>query len=164
MQILTKRQYNDGNKTTRPNIMGTFKHPTKSKYFKIKELVSLELYNLLHEDLLWKLIDSELIETIDKLKEVFNKGSITINSYAWSGDRTQSGVRTKNSKYYRESSQHSIGKAIDCVFSAYTTEEVRDYILDNPEEFPLIGGVEVADWLHIDVRPRIDGKIIIFYP
>ncbi len=29
MQILTKRQDNDGNKTTRPNIMGTFKHTSE---------------------------------------------------------------------------------------------------------------------------------------
>jgi uncharacterized protein YcbK (DUF882 family) len=137
----------------------------KSKYFKAFELVPLRLLDLLHEDLLWKLIDDNLILAIDKLKEVFPKGSIFINTYKLAGDRTQSGIRTKNSKYYSETSQHSLGKAVDCIFSYYTTEEVREYILANQDKFPTIGGVELGtSWLHIDVRERRDGKIITFTP
>jgi uncharacterized protein YcbK (DUF882 family) len=137
----------------------------KSKYLKIHELVPLRLLDLLHEDLLWKLVDDNLILAIDKLKEVFPKGSISINTYKWAGDRTQSCIRTKNSKYYSETSQHSLGKAVDCIFSYYTTEEVREYILTNPDEFPTIGGIELGtSWVHIDVRPRRDGNIITFTP
>jgi uncharacterized protein YcbK (DUF882 family) len=137
----------------------------KSTKFKIEELVPLRLINLIHKDLLWKLIDDDLILAIDKIKKVFPKGSISINTYKWAGDRTQSCVRTKNSKYYSSTSQHSLGKAVDCIFSAYTTDEVRDYILNSPDEFPTIGGVELGtSWLHIDVRPRRNGKIITFTP
>ena len=137
----------------------------KSKYFKIEELVPLKLIDLIHKDLLWKLIDDDIIIAIDKIKEVFPKGSMSINTYLWSGNRTQSGVRTKNSKYYSETSQHPLGKAIDCVFGNYSTDEVREYILANQDEFPTIGGVELGtSWLHIDVRPRRNGKIITFTP
>jgi uncharacterized protein YcbK (DUF882 family) len=137
----------------------------KSKHFRITELVPLQLKNMLHEDALWSLIDDDLIQAIDGIKEMFNKGSITINSYMWSGDRNQSGIRTKDSKYYSKNSQHSIGKAVDMVFSAYTTDEVRDYILSHQDEFPLIGGIELGvAWLHVDTRPRRDGKIITFRP
>lgn len=135
----------------------------KSKYYKIQELVPLSLYNTLHEDALWNLIDDDLIEMIDLLKEKFPKGSITINSYLWSGQRTQSGIRTKGSKYYSEGSMHSVGKAVDCVFSYYDVDTVRDYILTNPDEFPKIGGIEMdVSWLHIDTRKRRNGKIIAF--
>jgi hypothetical protein len=88
---------------------------------------------------------------------------MVINSYKWGGDRGWSGLRTKNSKYYSPTSQHSLGKAIDAVFSKYDVEEVRQYILDNQEEFPHIGGVELGvSWLHIDTRPRVNGKIKTF--
>ena len=137
----------------------------KSKYFKISELVPLQLKNMIHEDALWNLIDDDLIQSLDKIKEVFNNGSITINSYMWSGNRNQSGLRTKDSKDYSTNSQHSIGKAADMIFSAYSTDEVRDYILSHQDEFPLIGGIELeTTWLHIDVRPRKDGRILTFKP
>jgi len=137
----------------------------KSKYFKIEELVSPAIVKLAHEDVLWGLLDDKLLQTIDKLKEKFNDGSMSINNYLWSGNRSQSGLRTKDSKYYSERSQHSVGKAIDCIFSRYNVDDIRNYILDNPDEFPFIGGVELGvSWLHIDVRPRRNGKILTFTP
>jgi len=136
----------------------------KSSKFKIHELVPLRLFNTIHEDVLWEMIDDNLIETIDYLKEKFPEGSMTINNYIWNGDRGWSGLRTKDSSYYSPTSQHSLGKAVDIIFSAYTTDEVRKYILDNPEEFPHIGGIElVVSWLHLDVRKRVQGKIKTFY-
>ena len=89
---------------------------------------------------------------------------MTINNYMWGGDRGWSGLRTKDSSYYSPTSQHSLGKAIDCIFSAYDVEEVRQYILNNPDEFPHIGGIELnVSWLHLDVRERQNGKIKTFY-
>lgn len=135
----------------------------RSKYFEIHELVSKHLYENVHEDLLWNMLDYKLIETIDKIKETFNDGTMTINNYKWGGDREWSGIRTKDSKYYSETSQHSIGKATDSVFSKYTIVEIRNYILNNPKDFPHIGGIELGvSWLHIDTRPRIKGKILRF--
>jgi len=133
----------------------------KSKHFKIQELVPKEMYETMHEDLLWNMLDSKLIISIDAIKEHFPKGLMIINNYAWGGDREWSGIRTKDSKYYSEGSRHSIGKAVDIVFSQYSTEEVRNYILDTPEYFAYIKGIEVASWLHIDVRDS--QKVVVFY-
>ena len=125
----------------------------RSKHFKLPELVPLNLFNSVHEELLWKMLDPKLIESVDAIKEKFPKGTMTINNYFWGGDRGWSGIRTKESPWYSPTSQHSIGKAIDAVFSEYSTEEVRQYIIDNPEEFPHIKGIEIeVSWLHVDVR------------
>ena len=137
----------------------------ESKYFKVKELVPLNIVNVLNEQVLWNMIDDSLIETIDTLKEVFDKGTITINNYLWGGDRGWSGLRTIGSPYYSKTSMHSVGKAVDCIFSGYDVEEVRQYILDNPDKFPHVGGIELGvSWLHVDVRDRVNGSIVTFYP
>jgi len=133
----------------------------RSKHFIIEELVPKELYDLVKEDTLWELFDERLLETIDKLKETFNEGSITINNWKWNGDRTQSGLRTKDSKYYSPTSQHSLGKAVDCIFSSYNVDSVRQYIINNPDEFPYVKGIERdVSWLHIDTRLRDD--VLVF--
>lgn len=134
----------------------------KSKYFKIQELVSKETYNARGERA-WQLIDPYLIMTIDKLKEVFPKGTITINNWLWGGDRNESGLRVHGMKHYSPYSMHSFGKAIDAIFSHYKTEEVRQHIIDNPKEFPYIKGIELGvSWLHIDTR-NLD-EVLAFYP
>ena len=134
----------------------------KSKYFKAHELVPEHIYN--ERGLKsWELLDPRLIETIDALKEQFNVGTMTINNYFWNGDRHWSGLRTPGSKYYSETSQHSFGRAIDAVFSDYTAEEVRLYVIDNPKQFPHIKGIELGiDWFHCDLRNSNERKM--FYP
>ena len=132
-----------------------------SKYFKAHELVPLQLFNLLNETLCMQMVDDKLIVSIDAIKERFPDGTMTINNYMWNGDRGWSGIRTKGSPYYSPTSQHSIGKAIDAVFSKYDIEEVRQYILDNPTEFPHIKGMELdVSWLHIDVR---DSNTVVLF-
>jgi len=134
---------------------------SRCKYFKIEELVSKETFDLIKEDTLWKLFDAKLLVTIDALKEKFPEGTMSINTWKWQGDRNQSGLRTKNSKYYSPTSQHSVGRAVDCVFSDYETEEVRQYIINNPKKFPYIKGIEKGvSWLHIDVRSS--DRVVIF--
>jgi len=133
----------------------------RCKHFRIEELVPKELFDLVKEDALWKIFDERLLETIDALKEKFPEGTMTINNWLWNGLRNQSGLRTKNSEYYSSTSQHSDGKAVDCIFSDYNEDSVRQYIINNPEEFPHIKGIELdVSWLHIDVRLR--DKVLLF--
>ena len=132
----------------------------KSKHFKIHELVPKHIYEK-HGERSWKFIDERLIKTIDKLKEHFNNGTMTINNYHWGGNREWSGLRTPQSPQYSETSQHSLGNAIDAVFSDYTAQEVRNYIIDNPHEFEYIKGIELGvSWLHIDVRN--EDRVVLF--
>jgi len=130
----------------------------KSKYFKIHELLPKHLYEKYGEKG-WKFIDNRLIESIDALKEHFNLGTMTINNYFWGGDREWSGLRTPNSPYYSETSQHSFGRAADAVFSHYSAAEVRNHIIDNPHRYPYIKGIELdVEWVHIDARNE-DGVV-----
>ena len=132
----------------------------KSKYFKVHELVPKKMYEKYGEKS-WRYVDVRLIETIDKLKEHFNLGTMTINNYFWNGSREWSGIRTPDSPNYSYGSQHSFANAFDIVFSHYSAEEVRNYIIDNPHEFQYIKGMELeVSWLHIDVRN--EDKIVLF--
>ena len=123
-----------------------------SKHFRIYELVPKHIYQK-YEEKAWWFIDERLILTIDKLKELLPAGAMTINDYHWKGNRNWSGLRTSKSPYYRETSQHSFGRAVDIIFSAYPTDYVRNFILENIEQFPYIKGIEMnTSWLHIDIR------------
>lgn len=135
----------------------------KSKHFRIEELVPKELFDLLHEDTLWAIFDDDLIIALDTIKEKFSNGTMTVNNWLWNGNRSQSGIRTKESKYYSPTSQHSKGCAIDCVFSEYNAEEVRKYIVENREEFPTITRLEdKVSWLHFDTKPTGQKEIYLF--
>lgn len=124
----------------------------KSKYFEIHELVPEELYRERGERC-WRYVPKELIMSIDTLKERFPNGSMTINNYYWGGNRNWSGLRTPDSPYFSPTSMHTFFQAVDAVFSAYDVEEVRQDILDNPDVYPYIKGLEMnVSWLHIDVR------------
>ena len=124
----------------------------KSKYFEIHELVPRKMYDRYGEKA-WRYVDARLIESIDKLKEHFNLGTISINNYYWHGTRQWSGIRTPESPNYSYGSQHSFANAFDMVFSDYSAEEVRHYIMNNRDKFPYINGLELnISWVHIDIR------------
>jgi len=132
----------------------------KSKYFKIYELVPKHIFNK-YKEKAWKFMDPRLIKMIDLLKEDFPSGSITINNYHWNGNRNWSGLRTPDSPYYRETSQHSFGRAVDCLFTKYDVEEVRQHIIDSQDVYKYVKGIELnVSWLHIDVRN--EDKLITF--
>lgn len=122
------------------------------KHFAIHELVPPNAYKERGEKA-WQLLDDRLLMTLDKLRERF--GVMTVNSYHWGGDREWSGLRTSDSPYYSPYSQHSFGRAADCLFGAASVEAVRQEILANPDDpdFALIGSLELGvSWLHFDVR------------
>ena len=132
----------------------------KSKYFKAYELVSNEDYEKMGDAKVWEIFDSGIIEAIDTIKEHFPHGTITINNWYWGGDRNWSGLRTPHSPDYSLTSMHSYGKAVDAVFSQYTAEEVRSFIVSNQRMFSKIKGIETdINWLHIDSRSREDLKL-----
>ena len=123
----------------------------KCKHFIIQELVSPGTYHDRGE-LSWELFDDRMLRLIDRIKEKFHKGTMTINNWYWGGDREWSGFRTPDSPYFSQYSQHN-GRAFDAVFSEYSADYVRTYITQHPEEFPELQSVELGvNWLHGDVR------------
>lgn len=127
----------------------------KCRYFKIHELVPQELFEK-HGEKCWSLMDDRALKTLDALRERF--GSLTVNSYKWGGNRKWSGLRTagfykSQSAYDKSRSQHKYGRAIDFISKRHTAKEMRDYVLDNLEEFPHIKFLECEiSWFHFDVR------------
>lgn len=101
----------------------------KCKYFKIHELVDQKTYENTPEWKLWLLFDDRLLKTIDFIREALGQ-PITINNWKWGGDRQWSGYRPPNTPYYSQFSQHSLGRAVDMVFSNISAQEVRDKLKD----------------------------------
>ena len=124
----------------------------KSRHFAIHELVPPKIYKKYGEKA-WRFVPVILIISIDTIKDRFPNGTMTINNYKWGGERKWSGLRTFLSSFFSKTSMHSFGNAIDAIFSAYDVEEVRQDIINNPEVYPHIKGLELnVTWLHADCR------------
>lgn len=134
----------------------------KCKHFVIEELVPRHV----HEDRgerAWSLFDDRALQTLDTLRDKF--GRTTINNWKWGGDREWSGLRTSESPYGSQYSQHRLGRAFDCIFADIAAEEVREYILAHQDEFPFITAIEEdVSWLHFDVRNGGYDGIFVFRP
>lgn len=139
------------------------------KHFKPQEYLPPHIYQKYGTAGLW-FIDSRVIVINDMLREKF--GPIIMNT--WHSPKLQEaygnhrwrGLRTP--EYYRESgdddltmfrkyndsmSQHKFGRAADDIFQDVTADEVREYILNNKDEFFFITAIELGvSWLHFDCR------------
>ena len=124
----------------------------KCNHFAIHELVPRNVFEDRGEKA-WELLDDRLLITLDRLRERY--GSITVNNWHWGKDREWSGLRTKESPFYSPYSQHTFGRAADCLFAKTSVEQVRQDILSMSTDstFEWIGSVELGvSWLHFDVR------------
>lgn len=125
------------------------------RFFTLEEFLPPTIHaDLAAADALWKgwlLLDERIVRTADQLREKF--GAITINNWHTGGDRVASGLRVPGSPHYKPYSQHSFGRAIDCVSRSLSGEDMRKYIIANRDEFPFITTLERdVSWLHCDVR------------
>lgn len=126
----------------------------KCKNFKLYEL-SPKIYQHVGATA-WELFDDRALMTLDSLHDKF--GTMIVNDYHWGGKNQFRGVRT--TKYYGGAekadisrSQHKYGRAFDVTFKHYTAVEVRNYVVEHPDEFPYINFLEVGiTWVHFDVR------------
>lgn len=139
------------------------------QHFSIAELVPENLYNTLHEDVLWDMFDPDLLRFADWLKGFCKGASITVNDWEWSGRFYQSGLRTKDSEWYSEGSQHSIGCALDFKVRGYTSHGLRAALRKYEESvapIPYITRIEddTQGWLHCDTKPTGMDKIHYFKP
>jgi len=133
----------------------------RAKHFRIEEFVPEHIYTKWGEQAWW-FIDDRLISVCDRLRE--RHGPMVINT--WYSDklisaymyRDQSGLRTQShyatvQDYINSMSQHKFGRAADALFRDTTASVVRKDILNNPQDYPEIKGIENdIPWLHVDVR------------
>jgi len=124
----------------------------RCEYFAIHELVPPVVYSSRGEKA-WELLDVNLLVTLDMLRKRY--GGVTVNNWFWGGDRQWSGLRTASSPYFSPYSQHTFGRAADCIFKNVSAEEVRQDIqanLDDPT-FRYVRSIELeVSWLHFDTR------------
>lgn len=128
-----------------------------TKYFKAEELLPKGVTDT-------SLLDPKLLQLVDEIRELLGV-PCTINNYASGGTRQWCGLRTPACTIGAPKSQHRLGKAADMHPIGMTAEQARAKIKKAVAEGKLknLGGVENAvSWLHIDCRPRVNGKVVWF--
>lgn len=143
------------------------------KYFKPEELVGPEFYHMCEKTnrvgRIFTIFDPTLLKVIDLLREKY--GSCTINNWKTGGPRKESGLRMMDTSTGAVLSAHKFGRAVDCIFSKVSAEEIRQdmkrvgcfnpgfrsRLMKEPElEVYNVARVEWHDkgvpisWLHID--------------
>jgi len=140
-----------------------------SKYFKIQELVSKDVYNSRGE-FAWELLDLELILTLDELREILNR-PITVNDWHIGGRYKDSGFRLPSFYTSMSFSQHLYGRAADIKVKGLTALQVQDFIIEakRSNKLPHLRGLELdtPTWTHIDTRYTDRGgenELFLFRP
>lgn len=132
--------------------MGTAK---KCKWFEIRELIPPDIYDKSMEEELWCLIDDNLKEVLDFIREYIVKAPLTCNNWHLGGERVASGYRDRNCPVGAKHSQHKEGRAADLICSKYTAEQMRQMILASQYDLPhYIRMEDGVSWLHVDTKPR----------
>jgi hypothetical protein len=123
----------------------------------LHEYIPKELYEKYEErkpHYLIGMLDKKLITVDQFMRERY--GKVTINNWFYGGNRNWSGIRTSDSSYYSQFSQHTYGRASDKLFKEATAEEVRSDIKENYINFYRELGLSCIEnnvsWPHSDVR------------
>ena len=129
----------------------------KTKYFQIQELVPKAIYEK-YGQRSWWFIDPRLCVVLDELREQTGTAIIINNA-----NRNWSGFRTPEFTGYSPTSQHSHGRAADCV-ADWDVSYVREMIVNGEIKFSYPVSIEdQVSWLHIDVRNQ-DEQVRVFQP
>lgn len=143
----------------------------KSKYFKIQELVSEEVYKKYREKA-WEFIKPEIILFLDEIREYYGK-PVIVNNWLYGGELKQRGLRTNKDEMVEKKtdlyvSQHCLGGAVDFNVLGVPPEEVAKHILKNESHYRnFISRIEnpkqTKTWTHVDcANTENEEKIIIF--
>lgn len=111
------------------------------------------------------LLADSLLETCDDVREILGV-PCSVNNYATGGDRQWCGYRSPECKIGAPKSQHRLGRAADLHPQGMTADEARARIRVAvlAGHLRYLGGIETGvPWLHIDCRPRVDGKVLEFH-
>lgn len=134
----------------------------KAEHFAIEEFVPESVY-MERGGKAWQLIDIRLIENADSLREQLGVPLI-INNWHLDGLRDASGFRISEQRHYKPYSQHSSGRALDCVCEI-PADVIRDKILNKDIILPHPACFETGvSWLHMDVRNMTNGHTYFFKP
>ena len=132
-------------------------------YFELEELVPNNI-------LKWRgsasieLLDPNSIIMLNSVRVILDN-PMTINNYTNNGNRTQSGLRTRefysnDSAYFKSLSQHKFGRAFDALLGKkLSVKNAIKHIIRNHKHCPFVSFIEIdQSWLHIDNRKNRDGS------
>lgn len=128
-----------------------------TKYFKAEELLPKGVTDT-------SLLKPKLLQLIDEVREVLGV-PCSINNHAKGGTRQWCGLRTEDCTLGAPRSQHRLGNAADLHPVGLTADEARAKLKAAVAEGKLknLGGVEEGvSWVHVDARPRVNGKVLYF--
>ena len=137
-----------------------------SKYFKVKELVSNNVYQKYGESA-WKFFDTEFLHTLLVLRRDILCVPLVCNG----GSSQQRGLRENTSPMVREKTEsnkmylsaHCLGKGCDLSSPKMTAEEMRKAIVLKASLLPYKVRIEKdVTWLHIDIMTAPDQKEKIY--
>ena len=129
--------------------------PYVSRHFKLEEYLPPSLFEELRRtNTLWKgwlLLDERLLRTDDALRDKF--GALVINDWYRGGSRDECGLRVPGMAHYSITKQHAYGRASDKISKTLSGADMRRYILEHQDDFPLLTCMEdKVTWLHTDHR------------
>jgi hypothetical protein len=137
----------------------------RPKSFLIEELVSPAIFKA-RGDRAWELLDVDALATLQRLRDRF--GPLTVNNWHGGGPYSESGLRDMGTKTGAVYSQHKFGRAFDCKFRNSTSQEVGEYVLAHPGDFPLLTVIEdtrhTPTWFHFDTRMHDRNGIWVVQP
>ncbi|MEM9546262.1 MAG: hypothetical protein AAGA77_09815 [Bacteroidota bacterium] len=126
-----------------------------SPHFYYHEFFSQGIWQSNHEHLLKRLLDERIIVIMEHIRVSLDK-PIYVNNWKWGGNSMYRGFRPRSHQSARYS-QHKFGRAVDFHVKNMTPDEVRQYILDNEQEFLNMGltrlehGDDAPTWVHLDL-------------
>lgn len=112
----------------------------KSKYFKIEELVTPELFALLPEELLWRLFEESTLRWLDAVREAWGK-PLLINN--WHG--TKFWQKFWGSKIYRESGLRNFNTKTGARLSKHRFAKGFDLKTEDPKDIPALWNMLVGN-------------------
>lgn len=134
--------------------------------FTAEELVPPEVFALLG-DLSVRIFDPAVFDVLKQLRADF--GPLIINNWHRKGEFRYRGFRPLTYDGGAPKSQHRLAGAIDCHSPTIPTSDLRAKVIAkaraNEGAYAKIGAIEDGvNWLHFDVRPRVNGQLLVFKP
>ena len=125
----------------------------KLKHLKPEEFLTSDDYDI-------SVMDENILILADQIRELLGV-PCTINA----NGRSLCGYRPADCKIGAPKSMHKLGKAVDLHPIGMSAEDGRTLIRKAVDAggLPLLGGIELGvSWIHADVRPRVNGKVLYF--
>jgi uncharacterized protein YcbK (DUF882 family) len=105
-------------------------------------------------------MNPKILEIADGIRDLIGL-PLTINA----NGRTLCGYRPANCKIGAKNSMHKKGMAVDLHCKGMDADSMRRLVIKaiNSGAFTNIGAIELdVNWLHVDCRPRVNGKVLYF--